>query len=68
MVTVLSHRCKCRAACSMGKVKKEVVEKGGTEVTLLSDGCTLQVVQVEVQVKVEVVKKKKDAEDDFGER
>ena len=67
MVTVLSHRCKCRAACSMGKVKKEV-EKGGTEVTLLSDRCTLPVVQVEVQVKVEVVKKKKKAKGDFGER
>ena len=55
----------------MGKVKKEV-EKGGTEVTLLSDRCTLPVVQaevqVEVQVKVEVVKKKKEAKGDFGER
>ena len=68
MVTVLSHRCKCRAACSMGKVKKEEEEKGGTEVTLLSDRCTLPVVQAEVQVKVEVVKKKKEAKGDFGER
>ena len=44
----------------------------GTEVTLLSDRCTLPVVQaevqVEVQVKVEVVKKKKEAKGDFGER
>ena len=41
----------------MGKVKKmkrkKEVEKGGPEVTLLSDRCILQVVQAEVvQVKV----------------
>ena len=55
VVTVLSDRCKCRGCISYGQGEEDEEEKeeGGPEVTLLSDRCTVQVVQAEVvQVKV----------------